>query len=256
MVGVAAGLAISGYVPFVCAASPFLTGRGARADQGRRRLQPFAGRAVRDEPRHGLRRTRADPPLHRGPVLDAGDRGAGVSWCPPTPSRHVRPCDGPRPPLRRCSCGSVGSRCPRSPRQGAAFTYGRAMRLTDGDDVTVIAVGTMVSRALDAAAAAARQGVAVRVLNMSTVAPLDVEAVRRGRPGDPRHRHRRGGDDQRRAGCRGGRRSSSSNRPRPDAPPRRARPVRPDRCDGVPARLFRADHRRHRRGGPRAGPRS
>nr|WP_308121469.1 transketolase C-terminal domain-containing protein [Actinoplanes bogorensis] len=58
------------------------------------------------------------------------------------------------------------------------FTYGAATTLRDGTDVTVVAAGTMVSRALDAAEEAAEQGVSVRVLNMSTIAPLDEEAIR------------------------------------------------------------------------------
>ena len=59
------------------------------------------------------------------------------------------------------------------------FEYGVSQQLADGDDVTVFAAGTMVSRALEAARAAAEEGVSVRVVNMHTVAPLDVEAVRR-----------------------------------------------------------------------------
>jgi transketolase len=59
-----------------------------------------------------------------------------------------------------------------------SFTYGTAGRLRDGSDVTVIATGTMVSRALQAAEEAAADGVSMRVLNMSTIAPLDEQAVR------------------------------------------------------------------------------
>ncbi len=48
-----------------------------------------------------------------------------------------------------------------------------------GDDVTVIAIGTMLSRALNAAEELATEGISVRVVNMPFVSPLDIEAVRR-----------------------------------------------------------------------------
>jgi len=46
-----------------------------------------------------------------------------------------------------------------------------------GQDVTVIACGLMVSRALEAADNLARPGIEVRVLNMSTLKPLDEDAI-------------------------------------------------------------------------------
>jgi transketolase len=57
------------------------------------------------------------------------------------------------------------------------FAIGKAARLREGNDVTLIANGVMVSRALDAARLLAAEGVQARVLNMSTVRPLDNEAV-------------------------------------------------------------------------------
>ena len=59
----------------------------------------------------------------------------------------------------------------------APFEMGRAVRLADGTDVTLIAVGTMVSRALNAADLLAQDGISARVLNMMFVEPLDVSAV-------------------------------------------------------------------------------
>jgi transketolase len=58
-----------------------------------------------------------------------------------------------------------------------AFGFGRAGRLRDGGDVTLIANGVMVERALEAAEELAGRGVEARVLNMATVSPLDREAV-------------------------------------------------------------------------------
>jgi transketolase len=56
---------------------------------------------------------------------------------------------------------------------------GRATQLRDGDDVTIIANGIMVSMALDAAEGLAEEGVRARVLDMHTVKPVDTEAIER-----------------------------------------------------------------------------
>ncbi|GBD19367.1 1-deoxy-D-xylulose-5-phosphate synthase [bacterium HR27] len=57
------------------------------------------------------------------------------------------------------------------------FLIGRAFRLRDGNDVTLVANGLMVAAALDAAEELAARGISARVLDMATVRPLDVEAV-------------------------------------------------------------------------------
>jgi transketolase len=49
--------------------------------------------------------------------------------------------------------------------------------LRDGSDIAIIATGTLVHRALAAAAALGEQGIAARVINMATITPLDEEAV-------------------------------------------------------------------------------
>ena len=53
----------------------------------------------------------------------------------------------------------------------------RPCQLRDGRDVTIVAIGTMVSRALWAAEPLAAEGIAARVLNMAFVEPLDRAAV-------------------------------------------------------------------------------
>ena len=54
---------------------------------------------------------------------------------------------------------------------------GKAHMLRDGSDVTIIACGLMVARAIDAAEALLNEGVSCRVLNMSTLSPLDEDAI-------------------------------------------------------------------------------
>ena len=61
---------------------------------------------------------------------------------------------------------------------GAPFGPGTSVRLTEGDDVTIIAIGTMVSRALEAADRLRRDGIArARDQHAAFVDPLDEQAV-------------------------------------------------------------------------------
>jgi len=58
-----------------------------------------------------------------------------------------------------------------------AFTIGKANRLRDGSDVTIVANGLMVALALDAAETLAGEGLSARVLDMHTVKPIDRAAL-------------------------------------------------------------------------------
>jgi transketolase len=60
---------------------------------------------------------------------------------------------------------------------GAPFQLGKANKLRDGKDLTIIANGLMVAAALDAAGRLAGEGVEARVLDMHTVKPCDDVAV-------------------------------------------------------------------------------
>ena len=57
------------------------------------------------------------------------------------------------------------------------FTWGRALLLRAGGDVTLIGTGTMSVLALEAAEVLATRGVNARVLHVHTVKPLDEEAI-------------------------------------------------------------------------------
>lgn len=57
------------------------------------------------------------------------------------------------------------------------FQLGKAALLRDGSDVTIIACGIMVPMALEAADKLAADGIRARVLNMSTIKPIDRLAI-------------------------------------------------------------------------------
>jgi len=58
-----------------------------------------------------------------------------------------------------------------------SFELGKAVVMRGGSDATVITMGVMVSRALQAADSLAHDGIELRVLNMHTLKPLDRAAV-------------------------------------------------------------------------------
>lgn len=57
------------------------------------------------------------------------------------------------------------------------FRLGKANRLREGTDATVFATGLMVANSLEAAKQLEKEGIGVRVVNMHTIKPLDVEEV-------------------------------------------------------------------------------
>ena len=61
--------------------------------------------------------------------------------------------------------------------EGYHFTLGKAVTMKQGTDATVIAVGVMVAKALEAADILARQGIDCRVINIHTLKPLDEAAI-------------------------------------------------------------------------------
>jgi transketolase len=61
--------------------------------------------------------------------------------------------------------------------EGYHFTLGKAVTMRQGTDATIIGVGIMVAKALEAADILARQGTDCRVINMHTLKPLDEAAV-------------------------------------------------------------------------------
>lgn len=57
------------------------------------------------------------------------------------------------------------------------FEIGKAVTLKEGTDVTIIATGLMVNEAIQASEALEAEGISVELINMHTIKPLDTEAV-------------------------------------------------------------------------------
>lgn len=57
------------------------------------------------------------------------------------------------------------------------FTIGKGVKLADGDDVAIIATGLEVEQALEAKEILAKEGISASVINIATIKPLDEELV-------------------------------------------------------------------------------
>ena len=57
------------------------------------------------------------------------------------------------------------------------FEIGKAVRMTEGDDVAIIATGLMVGEALSAAEILKNEGIAARVIDMATIKPIDRDCI-------------------------------------------------------------------------------
>jgi transketolase len=176
MVGVGAGLANGGLLPFVCAASCFLTGRSleqvkadiAYSNANVKLIGISSGMAYGElGPTHhsieDFAWTRVLPNLPVIAPCDSIETAAAVEW--------AAAYDGPV--FLRLSRVGVPDLLPI----GHKFVPGKANLLRDGDAVTLIANGTLTHRMMTAADLLAAEGITARVLNMATVRPIDVEAI-------------------------------------------------------------------------------
>jgi len=177
MVGVGAGLANGGKVPFVSGASCFLTGRALeqiKADIAYSNVNvklcgissgvAYGELGATHHSIEDLAWLRAMKGLTVIVPADPWETAEAIRWA----AAH----DGPI--FIRISRMAV----PALARpDGARFEAGKAEILREGSDIAIIACGTLVHRALDAAETLAAEGISARVLNIATVAPIDREAI-------------------------------------------------------------------------------
>ncbi|KAB3534177.1 transketolase family protein [Alkaliphilus pronyensis] len=61
--------------------------------------------------------------------------------------------------------------------EGYNFEIGKGVTLRAGDDITIIATGIMVSKALAAGEALSKEGIEARVINIHTIKPIDKDII-------------------------------------------------------------------------------
>ena len=176
LVGVGCGLANSGMIPYVCAASCFLTARAMEQIK----VDLAYSKA-------NVRLCAMSPGMAYGQLGPTHHSIEDLAWMRVLPNLTVIV---PADPVETAAVmryslvheGPMFLRIARLPvprvhGDDYEFRLGKAVRLREGSDVTLIANGLMVCRALDAAQALEVRGVSARVLNMSTLKPLDHEAI-------------------------------------------------------------------------------
>lgn len=176
MMGMAAGLAVSGKIVFASTFAMFATGRAY--DQIRQSIA-YPGLNVKIIATHG--------------GITVGGDGASHQMCEDIAlmsvlpnMRVIVPCDymetkeaimdiayRPGPFYIRLGRADV----PMIYDENYDFKLGKANVLRDGSDITIAATGIMVSIAIEAANILALEGIDARVLNISTIKPMDVEAL-------------------------------------------------------------------------------
>ena len=176
LVGVGAGLANGGMIPFVSAAAPFLTGRAL--EQIKADVAYSDTRVVLCGQSPGMAYGQLGPTHHSIEDLSWLRAIAGLPVVVPADPAQTRDAVRWAAAREGASYLRIGRfKVPATTPEGAAFETGKAVQLTDGDDVAVLAVGTLVPRAVDAARRLKAEGVGVRVLNMTFVHPLDTDAI-------------------------------------------------------------------------------
>ena len=176
MVGVSAGLANGGRIPFVSAASCFITGRALEQVKADIAYAGFNVKLVGQSSgvaygelgatHHSIEDFAWLRPLTNITVItpsDPWETAEAVKWA----ATHEGPV------YLRLSRMPV----PALDIPNRVFRPGLAEVLHQGDDVAIIACGTTVHLALAAAKLLAEEGVSARVMNMATLNPLDEQAL-------------------------------------------------------------------------------
>lgn len=172
MIGVAAGLAMSGFHPVVYTITPFTTTRV-------------------------MEQIRVDVCYHNVPVTIVGT-GSGLSYASLGPTHHS--CEdmamlrsipgmsvlapGDAQEVRACLRASIKHTGPVYMRIGKKgepviheqvpdFSIGRSVVVSEGKDVTLLAVGVMLPTAIETAGLLAQKNLSTRVVSVISVKPLD-----------------------------------------------------------------------------------
>jgi transketolase len=182
MLGIAAGLAVSGKQPWACSFAAFVAGR----------LEVIRVSIGYNEANVRIVGT------HVG--IGIGDDGAtqmsleDIAAMRVLPNMTIiQPCDGAEThgAVQYLAAQHEGPAFLRLTRQKLEpvhgedyrFEFGKAQRLRDGNDIAIVATGALVQESLKAAETLAGDGISAFVINVHTIAPLDrdtiVDAARR-----------------------------------------------------------------------------
>lgn len=176
MIGVSAGLATSGYIPFAGTFAVFATGRVY--DQIRQSVA-YSNKNVKIAASHAGLTLGEDGATHQM-LEDIGlmkmlPNMTVISPCDynQTKAATIASAQWDGPVYLRFGRPSVPNFTP----ENQEFIIGKADVLTEGSDVTIFATGHLVWKALEAAKELHAKGVSAEVINIHTIKPLDEEAI-------------------------------------------------------------------------------
>ncbi len=176
LIGTSAGLALSGFIPFASTFAIFQTGR---AWEQIRQSVCYARLNVKLVASHGGVTVGEDGPTHHATEDIALMRVLpGMTVIVPADayetkkviekvSEHIGPC-------------YVRLARPKFPvifDENYEFEIGKGKVVKEGGDLTVVAIGITLYHSLLAAEELEKEGISVRVINMSTVKPIDRELI-------------------------------------------------------------------------------
>lgn len=176
MMGIAAGLATGGKIPFTGTFANFSTGRVY--DQIRQSIA-YSGKNVKICASHAGLTLGEDGATHQ--ILE------DIGLMKMLPGMVViNPCDFNQTKAATLAIADYEGpvylrfgrpKVPNFTPENAPFKIGVADVLTEGTDVTLVATGHLVWSALEAARELEAEGISCEVINMATIKPLDENAV-------------------------------------------------------------------------------
>jgi transketolase len=176
MMGIAAGLTIGGKIPFTGTFANFSTGRVY--DQIRQSIA-YSGKNVKICASHAGLTLGEDGATHQ--ILE--DLGLmkmlpGMVVINPcdynqTKAATIAIADYEGPVYLRFGRPTIPNFTPADQK----FEIGKAVVLNEGTDVTIIATGHLVWKAIEAGEALAAKGISAEIINIHTIKPLDTDAI-------------------------------------------------------------------------------
>jgi|TARA_B100000795_G_C22803401_1_gene443238 transketolase len=176
MIGMSAGLTIGGKIPFAGTFASFATGRVY--DQIRQAVA-YSGKNVKIAASHAGLTLGEDGATHQ--ILE------DIGLMKMLPGMVViNPCDYNQTKAATIAAakydGPVYLRfgrpaVPIFTPENQEFEIGKALHLNEGTDVTIIATGHLVWKAIEAGHILAKEGISVDLINIHTIKPLDAAAI-------------------------------------------------------------------------------
>ncbi len=186
LIGVSAGLAKEGFIPFVSSFAPFVSMRASEQIRMELGYMQFNVRVVAlgsglamsflGNSHYGLEDIAVMRTIPGLTIVSPSDCVEVV--------KVIQAAERYEGPMYIRLTGAVNN--PIVNTTDYEYEIGKAIKLNKGDDVVIVSTGSMVAKSLDAAKILAKKGIHAEVVNMHTIKPLDVdvleEIVNAGKP--------------------------------------------------------------------------